>query len=110
MTIVTDADMDIAYQYMAEHPHPESLAEKDLADAENEADRILATVYAEQSGSIRDKELACELDRRVGEAKAAVAAAKGTLREHRARVRWAEMCHKIWDRQQVMIRDREKVR
>jgi hypothetical protein len=108
--IVTEDDMHVVVQYLAQEPHPEALAVKDLSDAEHEQERVCALVYAEQSGTVRDKEMGCNVDSRVGRAKAAVAEAKGNLAEHRARVRRCEMFQRIWDRQHVIIRDAERVR
>lgn len=108
--IVSEDDVHAALEYLNEQPHPEALAEKDLADAEIALSFIYATVYAEQSGSIKDKQMACDRDSRVGEAKAAVAAAKGTLAEHRARVRGCRMCWDIWKSEGFTARAAERVR
>ena len=108
--IVSDDTVSKALAYLAEDPHPIALAKKDLTDAENEKERIYAEVYAEQTGSVRDRETACERDPRVREARRAMGEAGLGLDRHKARTRAAESIIEIWRSENANIRAAERVR
>lgn len=108
--IVSEDTVHKALQYLAEDPHPIALAQKDVADAENERDRIYAEVYGEQEGPVKDKEAACDRDRRVSEARARLGKAGFDLARHKARVRAAEMIIEVWRSENANIRAAERIR
>lgn len=108
--IVTDKNVHDALAYLAADPHPIALARKDLTDAENERERIFAEVYAEQTGSIRDRETACERDQRVRDARKAVSEAGFELDRHKARANAASMLIEIWRSENANARAAERVR
>lgn len=108
--IVSDDTVSKALAYLAEDPHPIALARKEVTDAENEKDRLTAEAYAEEEGSIRDREQACERRLSVIEARKRFAQATGDLERHRARVRAAEMIIEVWRSENANARAAERVR
>ena len=108
--IVSEDTVHKALQYLADDPHPIALARKDLTDAENRYEQIRAAVYLEQAGTVDERKSSCEIDGRVGDAKAAVAEAALALDRHRARVRAAEMLIEVWRSENANIRAAERVR
>lgn len=110
MPIVSDKNVSDALTYMCDDPHPIALAQKDLTDAENELKRVYASVYLEQSGPVRDKEMACEVDPRVGRARAAVADAEHAFNRHRERRGGAVWLCEVWRSENANIRAAERVR
>jgi hypothetical protein len=108
--IVSDKNVSDALTYLADDPHPIALARKDLTDAENEFERVRAAVYLEQTGTVGEREAGCELDSRVGGAKAAITEAAFALDRHRARMRAAEMLIEVWRSENANVRAAERVR
>lgn len=108
--IVSDDTVSKALAYLAEDPHPIALARKELTDAENEKEKAFAQAYADQSGSIKDRETACERELSVIAARDRVSEATGDLERHRARVRAAEMIIEVWRSENANARAAERVR
>lgn len=108
--IVSDKNVSDALTYLVDDPHPIALARKDLTDAENEYERVRAAIYLEQTGTVGEREAGCELDSRVGGAKAEITAASFAFDRHRARVRAAEMLVSVWQSENANIRAAERVR
>lgn len=108
--IVSERNVSDALAYLSQDPHPIALARKDFTDAENEKEHVYAEVYAEQVGSIKDKETACERDVRVVVARGQLSECLLGVERHRARVRAAEMLIEVWRTENANIRAAERVR
>jgi hypothetical protein len=108
--IVSDSTVEKALAYLAEDPHPIALAKKDLTDAENERDRIYAEVYAAQEGTIRERDMACERDPQVIQARKNVAAALFDVERHKARTNAGGMVIEVWRSENANARAAERVR
>lgn len=108
--IVSDDTVTKALAYLADYPHPIAIARKDLTDAENEKDRIYAEVYAQQTGSIRDRDMACEREPEVIEARKRIAAALLDVERHKARTNAAGMVIEVWRSENANARAAERVR
>lgn len=108
--IVTEKNVSTALAYMATDPHPVALARKDLTDAENEYERVRASVYLEQTGTVGEREAATVLDEQVRLAKAAIADAEFQVDRHKARLKAAEMLLEIWRTENANARAAERIR
>ncbi len=108
--IVSDKNVSDALIYLADDPHPIAKARKELTDAENEEKRIFAEVYAEQAGSVKDKETATDRDPRVVLSRENISAAIFGLERHKARIRAAEMILEIWRTENANARAAERIR
>jgi hypothetical protein len=108
--IVADDTVSKALAYLSSDPHPLALARKDVTDAENEASRLYATVYGEQTGSIKDKEMATDRDERVVASRNVVSGSLLDLERHKARAKAAEMIIEVWRSENANARAAERVR
>lgn len=108
--IVSERNVSDALAYLSDDPHPIAKARKELTDAENEEKRIYAQVYAEQVGSVRDKETAADRDGRVVAARNRSSEWSFDLERHKARIKAAEMILEIWRSENANIRAAERVR
>jgi hypothetical protein len=109
--IVSEGNVSTALRWLAENPHPVSLAQKDVTDAKNECKRIWAEVYGEQTkGSIDDKKAAADRDPRVVAARASISEAERDLAAHQARSEAASMMIEVWRSEGARNRAAERLR
>ena len=95
---------------MAEDPHPIAKARFELMKAENAERETWAKVYAQQQGSIKDKEQASERYAAVIEARSKVADAVFEVERHKSRIEAAKYILEIFRTENANARAAERIR
>lgn len=107
--IVSEKNIQTALEYLADDPHPVSIARKFVTDCENRSKELWAKAYLAASGSIEARKANAELDGEYITAKRDESTAIASLERHRSRIRAAEMLIEVWRTENANARRSEKV-
>jgi hypothetical protein len=110
MSIVSEDNVSTALRYLAEHPHPASLAHKDLLDAEVDTKKVEGELYLLAEGTIDEKWAQVRTHPRWLLAKKTENEASGELEAHKRREKAAHFLLEVWRTENANARVAEKVR
>jgi hypothetical protein len=110
MGIVSDDNVSTALRYLAEHPHPASLAHKDLLDAEVNTKTVEGELYLLAEGTVDERWSQVRTHPRWLLAKGTENKASGELEAHKRREKAAHFLLEVWRTENANARVAEKVR
>lgn len=108
--MITDEQVSTALEYLAIHPHPQAVAEWELAKASIAVEQRHAELYLMVKGTVAEREARIEGDNEYGDLRYVEAEWKFKLTSEKARVRSCEAVVEMWRTEQANARVAERVR